>query len=137
LATAKTSWEAPNPEMAISYLKTRKKVPTRQNTAIRIVCGTSHFIRELTTSTFQTRRRSQSVFIDPISIYETKFSPLIILHVTCLDSCMFPATHFRCIVLPALMCNFYRRSERVHIHRRIGHRICGSIHCALTCIIPK
>jgi hypothetical protein len=125
-------------KMTFSALKTRQKVPTRHSTVMYIVWGTSQFmITELTTSTFRTHLRSNSIFLNPISIYATKLSSLKILHATCLDSCtcMFPAPNFRCIVLSALMCHFHRRSERVRIHRRIGHRICGSTHCAF--ITPK
>jgi hypothetical protein len=124
--------------MTFSALKTRQKVPTRHSTAIYIVWRTSQFmITGLTTSNFRTHLKSNSIFLNPISIYATKLSPLKILHATCLDSCtcMFPVPNFRCIVLSALMCHFYTRSERVQIHRRVGHRICGSTHCAF--ITPK
>jgi hypothetical protein len=55
-------------------LKTREKVPPRHSTAIYIVWGTSQFmITELTTSTFRTHLRSDSTFLNPTSIYATKF----------------------------------------------------------------
>jgi hypothetical protein len=118
-------------KMTFSALKPRQKVPTRHSTAIYIVWGTSKFmITELTTSTFRTHLTRDSIFLNPISIYATKLSSLKIFHATCLDLCMFPAPNFRCIVLSALTCHFYRRSERVQIHRRTEHRICGSTCCA-------
>jgi len=58
---------------------------------------------KLTTSTFRTHLRNDSIFLNPISIYATKLSSLKILHATCLDLCIFPAPNFRYIVLSALM----------------------------------